>query len=254
MGKFFLFNYLRNIADKSKLVAHSSYKTYYDRYSYLFSDYASLNEFDNISTPFDLVCSCIVLEGINNKLKIEGESELYQEANLKDETIISSLHARLPYMKYMSNKIYIPFFTPIYNKPYDRNLSSLLSQPYISLRRDFQTALINPFDTYGYELFNSFFTNLIPFKVSPNKDSCAFYAIEFEMILVINDQGLLEEQINLFDTDQINRRKEHLFSRLNDLMDAYYAMDKKKFIDLLESNSFFSKKACKEIRMKERLE
>lgn len=250
-NNFFLFPYLRYKCDKSYLVYSSNYRNFYDCNIHLIADYPELRVYDNFNDPFSLIKMNIILQSLVNKKHIEQEVNLYQDANLKLESINLLIHNRLPYLKIDNEKIYVPIFTELINKVYDNDLNLLLKAPYDSLKKDFSSSLINPFSQYGYKLFDSFFTNLIMIKESPSKDSAAFYAIDLEMIFIITDQGTLEERINLFDNKTIDKSKNQLFERLVKLVDYYYSNDKENFIKYLYEGKFITKQTYEFILKKE---
>jgi len=250
-NNFSLFNYLRYRCDKTLLVSESSYRKYYNDKFFMLDDYPQLRVYDDIYSPLTLIKMVILLQALVNKNSIEKQVELYQDANLKNKDVINVIHSRMPYLIYNEQKIYVPLFSPSFNNVYSDKLNLLLKQPYLSLKKDFISSLVNPFFTYGFEIFNSTFTNLILLKTSASKDSAAFYSIEFEMIFIITNQGTLQEQINLFDKDPNQSNKEHLFERLVKLVDFYFNEDKDGFINYLYEGEFISKKTYDFILLKE---
>jgi hypothetical protein len=242
MSAFRLFPFLRWKIDKSFALANSSYKRYYDEHVSLFDLCPELKKYDLMNEPFALIKASIVLKGLQSKKLIEDSAELYQETNLSLAATYNTIHERLPYMEEDGEKIFLPFFSPVYNRPYDRKLSSLLKPPFSLLRTNFGHECIDPFNTYGFRLFDSFFTDLILIGKSSDQGLAAFYSIDLETVFVIDDQGTLEEMIPLFDTPLIDRRKDHLFPRLQTLMGFYFSMDKESFIDSLFNLHFISQK------------
>lgn len=246
-----LFPYLRYKCDKTSLMAKSSYKKYYDANIYMITDYPELRIYDKVNSPFSLIRICIILQGIKNKINIEKEVELYKNIDLNTSIAYNSIHNRLPYLNYDNIKIYIPFFSPTINKAYDKELVSLLNLPFSSLKNEHEVASINPFFTYGYKLFDSYFSNLVLIKVQDNFSSAAFYSIEMEILFIVSDQGTLLEQINLFNSKTIDKRKDHLFDRLSKLVDFYFNNDKDGFINCLESEHFISTQTMSYIKQQE---
>lgn len=252
-SKFLLFPYLRYKCDKTSLMAKSTYKKYYDANIYLITDYPQLRVYDRINDPFSLIRICIILQAIKNKISIEKEVELYKNIDLNNQVTYNAIHKRLPYLDYSSNlKIYVPFFSPTINKAYDKELVSLLELPFSSLKNEHEIATINPFFAYGYKLFDSSFSNLILIKVQDNLSCAAFYSIEMEILFIVSDQGTLLEQINLFDSKNIDKRKDHLFDRLTKLVDFYFNNDKDGFINCLKEEHFISNKTMDYIIQEER--
>lgn len=233
-------------------MAGSSYKRFYDQNIYLLSNYPELRIYDKINDPFSLIKICVVLQAIKNKEHIEKEVDLYNGNNLKTKQVYNGIHNRLPYYQYNDKlRIYVPFFSPVINKAYDYNMPNLLKQPFSLLKTDYSTSLINPFFTYGYKIFDSSFTDLILIGIQSNLSCAAFYSIEMEIIFIVSDQGTLLEQINLFDSKTIDKRKDHLFDRLTELVNYYFENDKDNFIRCLDKERFISTKIADYIFEKE---
>ena len=68
-----------------KKLSDSFEKKYYDEYNNLFSRYGFLNVYNDITDSFELIKTIVVLEGLNNKRKIENEAEIYTEVELSEE-------------------------------------------------------------------------------------------------------------------------------------------------------------------------
>jgi len=252
MAKFQLFQYLRWKNDKSNLLSNTHYKRYYDKKAHLFSKHPGLAKYDDISSDFGLIKAVIILKALNNKMKIEEDTYLYQEADLSTKEAINTIHDRLPYYKTDKNVcIYVPFFTEIYNKCYNDELNSLLIPPYNTLKVDFINETIDPFDYYGYGIFDSYFTNLLYISKSKDGENAAFYSIELETIYVIDNQGCLEEKIPIFDDELKSKNKDHLIEYLSSLMEFYFDSNKDAFIDCLYNYKLISKKSYQYIVEKE---
>ena len=228
---FRLFPYLNFKIDKTGLIAKSNYKAFYAENSFMFSKYPVLRNYDVVATPFSLIEATIILQGLKNKIQIEQTSALYMEANLRSKMTNQAVHSRLAYFYDGKERIFVPFFSRVCNRPYDQNLPSLLKPPFNSLATNFQDQLIDPFYAYGYKIFNSLYTDLIMVGESEDQTEKAFYSVDLEMIFVIDDQGTLEETIPIFDGQIIDKRKDHLLSSVCQLMDAYFSLDKNRFID-----------------------
>jgi hypothetical protein len=127
----------------------------------------------------------------------------------------------------------------------------LLKPPYSLLKTDFERELIDPFDAYGAGLFDSLYTDLIKVATAPEQNLTAFYSLEMETVFVVDEQGRLEEEIRLFDTREIDRRKDHLFNRLKTLMSFYFSSDRDGFIDSLFNLHFISEASYQYILRKE---
>jgi len=252
MNKFQLFSYLMWKNDKSHLLANTYYKRYYDKHAYLLSRYSELNKFEDSTTDFGLIKTVIVIRGLENKIKIDEDVDLYKEADLSSEEAIETIHERLPYLQRENDsRIYVPFFSELYNKCYGEKLSMLLVSPYNILKTDFANEIVDPFDYYGYDIFNSYFSNLIYLCKTPQGELAAFYSVELETIYVIDNQGCLEEKIPLFDDDLPYKAKDHLIGHLQSLMKLYFEDNKEAFIDNLYNFKLISSKTYDYILMKE---
>src|SRR5574344_725305 len=228
MSNFMLFKYLRDKCDKTFLLSSSSEKAFYDIHSSLFKLYPALNRFFLSGTSFSLIQANIILKGLLNKQIIEQDAALYQLADLKEEEVYKAVHRRLSYMPYLNGqKIYVPFFSPLVNRAYDRDLDSLLKDPFSQLKDDFALSVVDPFDVYGQALYDSSFSSLIKVGQDGQEGLIAMYSIDVETVFVIDGQGRLEEEIRFFDDkEKIDSPKEDLFRRLKELMEAYFTFDK----------------------------
>jgi len=251
MNNFKLFPFLISRMDKSILLQECDDKSYYDEYSSLFNKYPYFKDYNKISDPFSLIKSVIVLKGLVNKTTIEETSSLYMETNLALKMTYEAIHSRLPFFSKGKDRIYIPFFSEVCNRPYDKKLSSLFKQPFSLLKGDFSDEIKDPFFTYGYQIFDSLFSNLIKVGEDASKENAAFYSIDLETVFVISNQGTLEQMIPLFDKDLSDKRKDHLIPNLINTMKFYFDLNKEGFIDSLYNYHFISNKLYQEIVRKE---
>jgi hypothetical protein len=249
MADFLLFPYLRSKCDKSELLAVSFLKKFVDSHQVAFSPCLFLRDFITGSSPaFSLLQSAILIRGIQNKKKIEEDASLYQATDLQNPSIVQAIHKRMPFMRLADGeKIFVPFLSPMLNRPYDTRLESLLKPPFQLLKKDFTHEAQDPFDTYGYALYGSAFSSLIPVCLSPDRRQEAFYSIELETVFIIDGQGREDEEICLFDAKTIDRRKDHLFNRLAVLLPFYFANDREGFVDSLYNLHFVTQGAYEEI-------
>lgn len=214
-----------------KKLSDSFEKKYYDEYNNLFSRYGFLNVYNDITDSFELIKTIVVLEGLNNKRKIENEAEIYTEVELSEENRHEVIHKKLPYFEFEDVKIYVPFFSKEFNVHYDID----------SLKEDFDSSVINPFDTYGYKLFDSQFTRLVLIDEYKDEGVAVFYHIGFESIYIITNQGTCDAIIPIFDNNIKKKNKDKLFERISSLMKLYFANDREGFVDALLSLELISK-------------
>ena len=198
-------------------------------------------------SEFDIMRTNIVLQSYLNKELIEEEvSNLKNYFNDKltkanYEKLILALKERLvdqPYIKDEKSKIYIPFFSKAINLIYLNDPVKLSTHPYDNLKDDFNDAITDPFDEYGYELYNSYFTRLI--KVSEQDKTAAFFHYDTNTIYIINEQGRLDCKIPLFDRFIRKPNYNHMLERIRPVIDAYYTYNKKLFLDEMKKQGFIS--------------
>ena len=250
MARFNLFSYIKWKNDKHELLSNSSYKQFFDENFHVLEHYPWLNKYMSYESSFDLIKSTIIIKTILNKKQIEMYSQFYSEADLKIESTYNLVHSRLPYFIKDDIRIYVPIFKEMYNERYDRFLGSLLKLPYSSLKDDFEDRTIDCFDYYNCSLFNSSFTKMI--LISQRDNLQAYYDVELETIFIIDDQGVLEQEIPIFDNKCKDKRKSHIFDHVSSLVEAYYNCDKNAFILGLYNYGFISKKAYEFILKQER--
>ena len=103
---------------------------------------------------------------------------------------------------------------------------------------NFENATVDPFDTYGAELYNSYFTSLI--KISTNGRTTTFFHYDTNTLYFVNDQGRLDTKLVLFDKYIKKPVTSHMIERLVPVTEAYYANDKLRMLIALRDNKFIS--------------
>ena len=198
-------------------------------------------------TEFDIMRTNIVLHSYLNKVLIEEEVSNLQHYfdnpnNKKDyASLINALREKLvdqPYIRAQKAKIYIPFFSKAFNLIYLNDPMKLTKYPYVNLKEEFNDALIDPFDAYGYELYNSYFTRLI--KISECDKTAGFFHYDTNTIYIINEQGRLDCKIVLFDRFIRKPNYNHMLERIRPVVDAYYKYDKKLLLEEMKKQGFIS--------------
>lgn len=245
-----LFNILKKKALKRKSFQKSDeYRFFLEHRNYLekVSNYRFLyNSEDN---PFNIMRANIILHGFVNKKEIEAEiisldSYIKDGAKIDHTKFIKTIRDKiieLPYFLDGNNKIYISFFTRSLNEIYVRNPEKLLTFPYNKLEKDFLESFIDPFDTYGFNIYNSAFTSLILVGVNENKEA-AFFHYDTNTIYMINDQGRLDAEIVLFDKYLKDPVYSHMLERIKPVVDAYFNCSRSEFIEALYKNKLVSSK------------
>ena len=201
--------------------------------------------YDSENNEFDIMRANIIIGALKNKETIELEVEsLKKYGQDKDpKAFKEALKNRCIDLPYFSNnglKIYIPIFTRAINEIYTNEPLLLLESPYNDLKNNYIDSSIDPFDTYGAELFNSFFTSLV--KVDTNGKEVAYFHYDTNTIYIINDQGRLDLKIVLFDKYLRKINTTHMLERVTSVVRKYFENDKEGFLKALLENNFISKK------------
>lgn len=230
-----------------KKYSDSFEKRLYDDHLDFFSTYGFLSNYNSMTNSFELIKAAVIIQSIMNKNKIERETELYTDIELNKQSRNVVIHSRLPYFEYEGTKIYVPFFTREFNIHYDTELDSLTRSPFITLQDDFESSVVDPFDTYGFNVFDSNFTRLIKIDEYEDEHVAVFYHIGFETIYVINNQGGCDVRIPIFDSDLKKRNHYDLFKRVSRLMKYYFDDDRKGFIESLKNEELISEHLYEEI-------
>lgn len=230
-----------------------------EEYKFFLENRHYLNKFPKFSflhdaeDEFDVIRANIILHGIVNMQTIEMEvkslHEYGQDTNEKAfNNALKNRIIELPYYSRRGNKIFIPFFSRAINDIYVREPIKLLSEPYASLHNHFETTSVDPFDTYGAHLYNSFFTGFV--KVGTNGKEIAYFHYDTNTIYVVNNQGRLDESIVLFDRYLRRPNYNHMLERIMPVMERYFANDREGFIKALLENHFISNKLYSMIEKK----
>lgn len=242
MKKGFLFRIFDNTHKRKVLKASSEYKFFVQNYR-LFDQASDLQTFaDYEGDEFKLIKANIVLQGLINKNAFEEAIKrlgipAYDQktCNLK----LAELTVDLPYFTEGHRKIYIPFFSRALNEIYLDQGQKLLIEPYHALIKEFAGSIIDGFETYNYELFNSQFTRLIALDGHDNT-SRAFYHFDFHTLYFINDQGRLDNRVPLFDRQLKKPQTDHIIDRLAPVVEAYYSNDRQVFLNSLLTQKLIS--------------
>lgn len=207
--------------------------------------------------PFNVMRANVVLYGYINKIMMEKETENLQSyINLANKStynnFVKSLHEILseqPYYQEGQKKIYIPFFTRSLNQIYYDEPEKLLTSPYAGLKDKFQDTVIDPFDTYGSEIYNSHFSRLV--KVRQDDKETAFFHYDTNTIYFVNEQGRLDGTVVLFDRYLRRPNYAHMLERIKPVVDAYFNFDREEFIQTLYENGFISLTLVRLIRFRD---
>lgn len=228
-----------------------------DEYSFFSSNRGLLGKvarFSFLDDPheddFDIMRANIIIHSYLNKVAFEEEMVNFEDYSLKGEGVdhvkmIQSLRERMvdrPYFKEENekDKIYIPFFSRSLNALYFHEPEKLLVPPYSDLKDQFADSVIDPFDVYGAELYNSNFTRLL--KVKTFESVTAYFHYDTNTIYFINKQGRLDNKIVLFDRHMKRPNYSHMLDRISPVIDAYFANDRAGLINALHDQGLISSK------------
>lgn len=199
---------------------------------------------------FDIIRANIIIRSLENK-KLLDEAILYafRSASLKTEEVADFVHERMtgrPYLPFQGIKVYLPIFPAVINEVYYQGFGKLLSGPYAGLLTDYKAACIDPFETYGFVLYTSIFTRLIPVLITPKIG--AFYHFDFRTLYFINDQGRLDARLTLFDRWLSHPDQEEILKRLKPVVTAYLDNDRQAMLQALLDNGLVSRRFLTKIR------
>ena len=241
-----LFNYLAKKAKKRKAFAQSEEFHFFLENRHLLMRLPQfVHFFDLENDSFQVMRANIILYSYLNKCKMEDEINnlgKYLNSNKKNQTsFIKSFHeiiSELPYFQEGNDKIYIPFFSRALNQSYLNEPEKFLIDPYKGLKDNFKDTLVDPFDTYGSELYNSHFSRLV--KILTIDKETAFFHYDTNTIYFVNEQGRLDASIVLFDKYIRHPNYSHMLERIRPVVDAYFAFDREAMINSLYENGFIS--------------
>ncbi|MBQ9458052.1 MAG: hypothetical protein IJU64_06120 [Bacilli bacterium] len=224
--------------------------------SALLADLPQFKGFMRATAPFDVIRANIILRALQNKELIQnalgrinkhGTDE--EKAHLK-ETMEAFLET-LPYLKEGKERIFVPIFPRTINRLYAGDFEKFDERPYKSLLRGYSESLaIDPFDAYGYALYDSYFTKLI--LVDKNDKEAVFLDYDSHSLFAVNVDGRLNSRIALFDKYLGKTYTNHLLERVKPVVAAYLAGDRETMIDALVDNGLISRKLIFKIYYEER--
>lgn len=200
------------------------------------------NLYDSEENEFNIIRANILFQGYLNKEMIELEAKnIAEHGGLDHANFVLALKERIvgqPYYKENDQKIYIPFFSRALNEIYLNEPEKLLTEPYSELAKSFEDSCIDPFDTYGAELFNSYFTRLI--KVGQKGTETAFFHYDTNTIYFVTDQGRLDNKLVLFDKYIKRPVYTHMLERITPVVNAYFNNQREEMVKSLLDNNLIS--------------
>lgn len=222
---------------------------FYSKNSHILDRHPEFARFLGVENAFELIRANIIIRGLLNKQKIEEildnvTDDLLKKGKKATDAMytkaIKNALLEMPHIEDREQVIIIPFFSRAMNVIYLNETEKLLTYPYNELKTNYIDSLIDPFETYNYQLFDSFFTRLVP--IASGKTCHAFFSIDALSILVINNQGRLDIEIPLFDRYQKNENVSQVLTRAQSAMQYYFNNDKVAFIRELRKQKLISER------------
>ena len=252
-----LFSYIASKAKRRKTFESSEEFHFFIEHRHILMRFPQFIHFyDTENDPFQMMRANIILQAFINKMKMEEEAanlDKYLDSSKKNhDNFVKSFHeiiSELPYYEEENEKIYIPFFPRSLNQIHLNEPEKLLTSAYSNLQEDFKDTLIDPFDTYGSELYNSHFSRLV--KIKTVDKETAFFHYDTNTIYFVNEQGRLDAGIVLFDRYIRHPSYSHMLERIKPVVDAYFAFDRNGLIDALYMNGFISNRLLRRIKFRD---
>ena len=251
-----LFTYIASKAKRRKTFEQSEEFHFFINNRYLLTRLPQFTHFyDAENDPFQVMRANIVLFAYLNKAKLEEEIHnlgTYLKAQNDHANFVKSFHeiiSELPYYQDDKDKIYIPFFSRALNQLYVSEPEKILAPSYEGLADDFKGTLVDPFDTYGSELYNSHFSRLVMI-LTVDKET-AFFHYDTNTIYFVNEQGRLDAGIVLFDKYIRHPNYSHMLERIKPVVDAYFAFDRDGMLNALHENGFMSSRLLRRIKFRD---
>ena len=252
-----LFDYIASRAKKRKGFEKSEEFRFFLENRHLLTKLPRFVHFYDLDNdPFEVIRANIILQAYINKTKMEEEVNSlgnYITVNKKNHAhFIKSYHeiiSELPYYQDDKDKIFIPFFTRSLNQIYNEEPEKLLTYPYNGLKDNFKDTVVDPFDTYGSELYNSHLSRLV--KIKKDDKETAYFHYDTNTIYFINDEGRLDASVVLFDRYIRHPNYSHMLERIRPVVDAYFAFDREAFLKALNENGFLSSTLLRLIKFRD---
>lgn len=204
--------------------------------------------FYEINNSFQLISANIIISSLLNKQNLDSIckdlfSSIYLKSKFTNEDFLKYYHARIVDIKYLNNggqKVLIPLFNTNINHIYYDDPFKLLEPPHDQLFTNPGPLYINPFEVYNFSLFDSFFTKLV--KIKDCETFQVFYHFDFETIYFINNQGICDCFLPLFDKWMEKINTSHVSTKLDQIISCYQNCDKQGIVQALLDNNLISTK------------
>ena len=207
----------------------------------ILADFDCFARYLKAGSSFEIVRANILIRGLQNKKAIERaykEKLLIGEGGLSLTDFMNGRLSELPYLVFRGLKIYVPVFPFSLNEMYSKQWAKLAVSPYQSLLKGFEALTIDPFEYYGFSIYDSSFTKLV--MIGRTDKEAAFYDYDAECLYFVNHQGRLDATLALFDEFLPYPQKTHMVQRLKPVAEAYFAFDEEKMLSSLVDNRLIS--------------
>jgi len=234
-----LFELLKTEQKHVRLTDSPEY-AFFMTHRHLFVDHNVFLDLYNLEDDFALIKANIVLKSIINKETIEAKLQELKETSIRVNgrfkhhemrEAISTHKWDLPFFMDKDLPCYIPIFNRAMNYIYAKEPDKLCDFPYQKLQTEFANSIINPFETYNFALYDSYFTRLI--KLGQDATSMAFYHLDFRKLYVVNRQGGLDIAIPVFDRFIDREDEEGIVDRLLPVVNCFFANDREGMVAAL---------------------
>lgn len=225
LSEFFLWNNPKSFADSIEET---------NRYQNAILFPYSFSNYNRNSSIYNLVVSSILLDGFKNKKKLDYIINNFTSEQLRFN--LSLLHQDMHFFMFNNKRIYLPFFSNEINEYYDEKIYELKDSKYKDILKDEKKYYINPFDFYKDIPFLSTLTRLI--YIGDLINAKFYFHDELETILVISNDGQLENEFPIFD-ERIKKDPTNLLDRINDAR-INYQKDASSFLKSLDDNKLIS--------------
>ena len=246
------FTFFNSGAENRFFLAHSS----------ILNTIPEFKTFSRAQTPYDIIRANIIIRSTLNKKAIEEAyvvtareyrrgGELDGEGKKAVLQAVAEAKVGLPYLEEGEKRIYVPTLPRSLNSIYDKNILRFEEKPSKPLLKHGHEALfIDPFDAYGWRLFDSYFTNLILVRQVGN--TAAFFDYDSLSIYIVNYEGRLDAKISLFDRKIGKRNTNHMMERIIPVVDAYFRDDREALMQYLVQNQLVSSSLIYRINLDEK--
>ena len=252
-----LFAYIAKKAKRRDAFLKSEDYRFFLEYRHILTKIPRFMHFYDVEKDsFEIMRANIIIYAYLNKTKMEDEINSlsgYFNTNKKNHAnFLKSYYeiiSDLPYYQEDKTKIYIPFFTRSLNQIYHNEPEKILTYPYNGLKEKYKDTVIDPFDAYGYKLYNSHFSRLVLIK--EDEKEAAYFHYDTNTIYFVNEQGRLDTSIVLFDRYIRHPSYSHMLERIKPVVEAYFNFDRESLIRSLHENGFISNHLLHLIRFRD---